>query len=234
MPSLSVICDRARDAARDALSVVFPVWCVGCERAGVAVCPRCAEQLRAVPVRRRLGDTEAEVVSALRFEGIAARAVRALKEEGCTGLARPLGYALRQAVDLLLEVRGVQGGASEVAVVTVPSSRAAVRRRGYVPVELLARRAGLAAERSLRLRHPVADQRGLGREARRSNVAGAFRVSWASGRPIVVVDDVVTTGATLSEAVRALRDAGADVIGAATVAATPREAGTSTHTATPA
>jgi predicted amidophosphoribosyltransferase len=228
MTSLSAI----REAAREALSLVFPVWCIGCDEPGLALCTGCADQLSPAPVHRRIGQTD--VVSALTFDGVAARAVRALKEDGCTGLARPLGEALRRAVDLLLEVRGLGADAVEIAVVTVPSTRAALRRRGYVPVELLARRAGFTPQRSLRLQRSMIDQRGLGREARRDNVAGAFRATHLSGRPVVIVDDVVTTGATIVEAAHVLSDAGAVVIGAATVAATARVGGTSFPTATPA
>ena len=69
----------------------------------------------------------------------------------------------------------------------------------------------------------VADQSGLDAAGRSANLAGALRASSdLSGVPVVVVDDVVTTGATLVEAARALRDAGALVRGAAVVAATQR------------
>ena len=89
-------------------------------------------------------------------------------------------------------------------------------------VELVARRAGLRTERLLTVARVAADQRGLDREARRRNVANSLRAHHAAGLRIVVIDDVVTTGATLEEAARALRASGAEVIGAATIAATAR------------
>ena len=159
------------------------------------------------------------VHAAVEFSGVAARAIRAFKEEGRTGLARPLGEALAVAA------AGAMAAASDVddlVVVPVPSSRAAFRRRGHHVAELLARRAGLPAARMLRVHAPTADQRLLGRTERAANVSGSMRARGAAGAAVIVVDDVVTTGATLVEAARSLRAGGARVLGAATVASTTR------------
>jgi predicted amidophosphoribosyltransferase len=104
----------------------------------------------------------------------------------------------------------------------VPTSSAAYRRRGFRVPDLIARRAGLRVERLLRHTRRTGDQRGLGRDDRQRNVAASLVAKDAAGRRVVVIDDVVTTGASLSEAVRALRDGGAEVVAAVTVAATPR------------
>jgi predicted amidophosphoribosyltransferase len=76
------------------------------------------------------------------------------------------------------------------------------------------------------LRRAAADQRGLGRAERLENLRGGMLARRAEGIRVVIVDDVVTTGATLLEAARALRAAGAVVVGAATIAATPLRART--------
>jgi predicted amidophosphoribosyltransferase len=91
-------------------------------------------------------------------------------------------------------------------------------------VELVAQRAGLRTARLLVTARATADQRGLDRDARRRNVAHALGARDAAGLRVLVIDDVLTTGATLEEAVRALRAGGAEVVGAATIAATPRRA----------
>ncbi|MCU1573320.1 MAG: hypothetical protein JWO93_1402 [Micrococcaceae bacterium] len=131
---------------------------------------------------------------------------------------------------------------SELLLVPVPASGRSFRRRGFVPVRLLLgilrrRRAlprGTAEHGVLRLRwrRPwrVRNQKGLGRAGRRANVRNSMLVrGTVSGRHVIIVDDVLTTGATLAEAARALRQAGARVRGAVVLAATaaPDQAGES-------
>ncbi|MFV2172424.1 phosphoribosyltransferase family protein [Actinomadura sp. LOL_016] len=123
----------------------------------------------------------------------------------------------------------------EVWVVWVPSGRRALRRRGrdatgeVVRVAVRRLRAEGVAVRAvdaLRQRRRVADQAGLTAARRAANLRGAIEVrAPVAGRRVVLVDDVVTTGASLSEAARALRAAGAELVGAATVAMTPRRWG---------
>jgi predicted amidophosphoribosyltransferase len=148
------------------------------------------------------------------YDGAVARVIRALKEEGRTSLARPLAASLRESA--------ASWDLTGVLVVPVPTSPAAMRRRGYRVAELLARRAGWRPRRLLSVTRRTADQRGLGRDERAANAEGSMRARGGDGLRVLLVDDVVTTGATLGEAARALRAAGADVIGAVTVAATPR------------
>ena len=140
------------------------------------------------------------------------------KERGRTTLARPLGAML---------ARAAAAYGPGVVLVPVPSARAAVRVRGHDHARRLAAAAGLRGRlRSAALltgARAVADQSGLDAAGRAANLTGALVARRPlPGLAVVVVDDVVTTGATLTEAARALRAAGADVRGAAVVAATLR------------
>jgi predicted amidophosphoribosyltransferase len=170
--------------------------------------------------------------------------VVAWKDRGRADLTPVLAQALRRAVVAALsEARDAVGspvGRGEpVLLVPAPSSRRTRRARGHDPVRDLAQRCATALRRrgvdvrvlpALTQARRVQDQAGLGAADRQHNLHGALRVvpGWVghvAGRPCLVVDDVVTTGATLLDCARALGEAGAVVRGAATVAATYRRDG---------
>lgn len=204
---------RWQHVGREMLALLLAACCPGCDEVGTLLCDGCRARLGPDP-QRLTTPGGMSVQAALRYEGVPARCIRRLKEEGATMLARPLGAALG---GILSEVpRGA-------LLVPVPTSSAAFRRRGYRVPELLLRRAGAPARRLLSPARRTGDQRGLGRTARARNVSGSMRAGTAGqGETVVIIDDVVTTGATLDEAARALRAAGFDPVGAVALAATPR------------
>lgn len=214
-----------RRALADAWALVAPVDCAGCGAADRALCPACALGLRTRPL---LGELDVHsrplpITAALPYDGVARRVLLALKEEGRTELARPLAELLRTAVDLAWHESPAE------LLVPVPGSWAAAGRRGFDPVALIARRAGLVTTRALRaLRDSAAPQKSRGLAERLAADSARWRVSpRVRGRRVVLVDDVVTSGATLRAAVLALSAAGAEVAGCAAIAATPRRVGAS-------
>lgn len=170
------------------------------------------------------------------YDGALRSMVIAHKEDRVFGLARPLGALLASVIESAV------GLESALVLVPVPSRPGAVRARGHDPVARMVRAAardltsrGAEAVRCPLLGHrrAVADQAGLDAGARAANLAGSLGVasrvhrrlaSRLAGRPVrvVVCDDVVTTGATVREAQRALDEAGLDVAAVVAVAATVR------------
>ena len=159
----------------------------------------------------------------------------AYKERRRRDLTAVLAAALARSV----AAHGAVAAAGAVVLVPVPSRAAAVRERGTDTTRRLAagagralRRAGIEAriEPVLCLSRDTTDSAGLGAPARRANLSGAMAASslptgrWSS-HPVVVVDDLVTTGATLAEAARALAAVGPVTVLAAAMAATARRAG---------
>ncbi len=229
-----------RHALAAALELVLPSSCAACHAVAAGpLCGPCRAGLRSAS--RGVGPPGPRTPSAgmppcwagARFEGALRLAVTAYKDEGRRDLrddlARLLATALTAAAaEPALRRRLALG--EEVLVVPVPTAGASRRRRGDDPVAALARAAtapGMVVVPALAHTRRVADQAHLDRRSRARNLAGSMAVGTAwrgvvQGATCVVVDDVVTTGATLAEAARALRDAGARHVVAATCATTPR------------
>jgi predicted amidophosphoribosyltransferase len=216
---LGVALRATRAAVVDALAVLVPVTCVGCGGADRVVCPAC--RLELVPAVRRLARAGVEVWASHEYGDTVARVIGAFKDSGRTDAAAALSESLRAAVRAAL---GAAEPGPPIEICAIPGTFAARRARGYDPVPKLLATAGLRSGRVLRIVRQRADQASLGADARRANAAGALEAVRAAmtGRRFLIVDDVLTTGATVAEAVRALRAVGADVIGAAVIAETPR------------
>ncbi len=212
------------------LDLVLPAVCPGCGVEGDPVCARCLPAMHArvdlppgTPLG--LGDGPPEPLLQLEwcapFGGTVRHALHAIKYAGERRLAVPLGDAVA--------ARWRRAGVGGELLVPIPVHDRRRRERGYDQAELIA----VAAARALRLpmatavvrRRATAPQFRLDRQHRADNVRDAFAVrpeaiaaGTVRGRWIVLVDDVVTTGATLCAAAEALLAGGAAAVSAVTVA----------------
>lgn len=218
------------------VDLVLPAECAGCGHTGTGtvtegLCSTCALTLSGppVPVRQVRRVAGLPPVHALApYREPVADIIVAQKEHNRLDLARPLGRRLARAV------LAACPGAAAVWLVPAPSARSSIRRRGQDPVRRMAcvaagelRAFGHVANvlPALRHRRRVADQVGLTHQERAQNLRGALAVRPAAAshlvqRPAVLIDDVMTSGATLAEAARVIRAAGGRPVGAAVLAAT--------------
>ena len=218
---------RARGALLDAWAVLLPVECAGCDAEDRGLCDECVAGLRPTPTPR-ITAGGLEVVTALRYEKRVRRIILALKEHHRTDVAaaisRPLEAVLRQSMVAAVDRRTTaQGARARIEIATVPTSGTSYRRRGYDPVAVLVRHAGLRPSGVLATARRTIAQKSLDSVARAANLHGSMVAKRSlAGRIFVLVDDVLTTGATMDEAARAIRAAGGEVVGAVAVAFTPR------------
>ncbi|MET0932996.1 MAG: phosphoribosyltransferase family protein [Mycetocola sp.] len=214
---------RLARAVREALALVLPVSCVGCGQPDSAVCPECATRMSGPALRQEI-DPGLPVWAGTAYTGAARRAILALKNEQRTDAASALARVLASAVDAALpELTVLTGPSAPFALAALPSTRSAYRRRGYRPVDVVVARTPFRLEHPLVWKRQPADQISLTLEERKRNLDGSLLArKSASGRSFLLVDDVVTTGATLLESRRALTAGGARVVGAVAIAATER------------
>ena len=225
--------------ARELLGLLVPVECAGCGLDDVAWCRSCADRLAGRPWRcedraprldRMDGHGPLPVWTLADCTGHLRRAIVAWKDRGRLDLTRPFAAALSGAAGDV----GAGLGSGSLLVVACPSTAAARRRRGGNLVDALADavvdgllRAGVAARAlPVLVRTRGHDQVGLGARARTRNLEGHVRVSarraaLLAGRDVLLVDDVLTTGATVATCRSAIESAGARVVGAVTLASTP-------------
>ena len=212
----------------DLLDLVWPSTCVSCGRGDAVWCSLCRPPSIPQPVALPSSPAAPPVMAAGDYGGALRQALLAFKERGQRALVGPLAAYLGDAVDAGRCRLGSSAG--QPILVPVPSSRSAARQRGGDHLLRLAAEAaaphGLPVLPALRLAGRGRDSSHLSAAQRSANLADRMQAQPVStDRPVLIVDDIVTTGATLGEAARALRAAGWQVAGAAVIAATRLRAG---------
>ena len=204
------------------LNLLFPPKCPFCGKVAeqVGVCPRCEAALpwTCGDETTRQGPGGLCCAAPLWYEDLTRDGILRLKFGNSAGAAEPMG-------ELLARCAAAEFGGEFDTVTWVPVSGKRLRERGYDQAELLARAAcRLWDTQPVRLLHKTVHtpaQSGIQDAAkRRANVLGTYALAPGAeiaGRKILLIDDVCTTGATLTECVRMLRDAGAAGVVCATV-----------------
>lgn len=202
-------------ALKDLRDLIYPASCLLCRTSGVTLCPSCEATLSSCTESYRVqGRT---LYSSLHYNEAASHLILAAKEDNDRAAARYLAELMAMRFSRVHR----NFHRSIYLLVPIPSSRAADKRRGYEHMMILA---GLVAKRIvteyevdcqlLNLLTPirkVADQSQLTARARQVNIDGAFQLRKGlerragKGVGIILIDDLVTTGSTMSEGLRALR-----------------------------
>ncbi|MFM6939972.1 MAG: ComF family protein [Rhodoluna sp.] len=198
-----------------ALDLILPTPCILCGRKGAALCKNCRQFIHAS--RRAVARPGISGWAVSEYGENQRRIFHEFKESGLTSLVGCLADLLAPELEW---IRSKFETEAPVFLVPMPSSRANFKKRGYNPAKLLASRTNRRARRpfmvldALKSVRDTSDQAGLTTAERQTNVAGAMQVKRSvQGARVLLFDDVVTTGATLAEAARALSEAGAEVLG---------------------
>lgn len=212
-----------RRLALRAAELLFPSRCVGCGAAGDWLCPDCLARIQPLPPNAAPGAGRvlrplSGVRAAARYHEPLRRAIHRFKYSGLRALAPPLGK--------ILIANWQQSPWPVDVILPVPLHPARYAERGYNQSALLARELGrgvsIAVDEALLLRAVrTRTQVGLGPRERWENVRGAFRCAdegRLAGKSVLLVDDVLTTGATMQSCGRTLLAAGARVVWGLTLA----------------
>ncbi len=195
--------------------ILFPPKCMLCRRPlgeNAEICGPCREKVRlnTSPPKMTKGAFFDLAAAGLWYETDVRRAIHGLKYNEKQNYALPLARVMLYAYQHKI-------GREADLIVWVPTNPGTLRQRGYDQAELLARAlapmTGLPALHALEKVRDTAPMHGLLPDARRANVLGAYRLCCGreavAGKTVLLVDDILTTGSTLSECARVLKSAGA-------------------------
>jgi ComF family protein len=207
------------------LDIVYPNKCPFCDeliRHNVYYCPDCLEQSGTLCEPVPPPEHTSGIIAVFGFGDLNSNFIYALKDSGN-------GYAISAAAKLLSERVAASSEFGEPDIIAcIPTDNSRLRERGYNPPAVISREMSAIMRRPCDPRLLVKTrvtkvQKSLTKSQRRTNLEGAFAVRRGAKVPanVLLIDDVCTTGATLSEAARVLRESGAVNVFAAVVASVP-------------
>ncbi len=196
--------------------LIFPSRCYGCNALGLSICTACRHEW--IPHYYKTHANAINIHSAVIYTPTASKIILAAKENGLKGADELLIEAI---VHVLNKARldSTKLNKSYFTLVPVPSSRQSQRRRGRSFIvdltKAISEHSGISINDCLQVARRVSDQSGLTRVQRSANMQGAFSIKPGAilRGDAILIDDVVTTGATLREAARALNSQGSHAFG---------------------
>lgn len=189
---------------REISQLIFPARCLGCHKLSPSICSDCIAQWQTNKFVTRFSNLA--VHSAILYTPVAAKIILAAKENGTLTADQLLIQAIKE------QIKNTEFNLSRIRLVPIPSSKRSIRNRGRSfmvdIVKEISKETGIPMLDCLVLTGRTADQSGLNRNQRLQNMKGAISMKAVARGELILIDDVITTGATLKEAVRALNSQG--------------------------
>lgn len=210
------------------LNLFFPITCYGCEKSGTYLCEKCFKTIKFQERQSKTFNLKQENLKEVFIAGdyenkLLAKLIIAFKYEGQKNIGADLGKFLNFFWDgrikiIRLEDKDLALRLENSLIIPLPLTKARKKERGFNQAEILAEilakefsyQIFLGLKRKGRKKH----QAKLNEKQRLKNISGQFFVpekerNFLSGSDIILIDDVITTGATLNEAAKILKEAGA-------------------------
>lgn len=184
--------------------LIFPERCLGCHKLSSVICPNCVEQWQLSKFKTKYSNLT--VHSAILYTPVAAKIILASKEKGTSTADQLLIEAI------MGQIQTTTRNLNHIRLVPIPSSKRSSRSRGrsfmVEIVQQISRQMGIPMLDCLEVIGKTTDQTGLNRQERSQNMKGSMSMKAVARGELILIDDVITTGATLKEAARALNSQG--------------------------
>jgi predicted amidophosphoribosyltransferase len=191
-------------ALQEISQLMFPTRCLGCHKLSSIICTYCSMEWRKSKYLTQL--PALTVHSTILYTPVAAKIILAAKENGAASADNLLIDAI------MWQIQNLQVNSNNIRLVPIPSSKRSIRNRGRSFIidiaQQISQQTGIPVLDCLNLTGKTIDQSRLNRKQRLENMKGAISMKAVARGELLLIDDVITTGATLKEAARALNSQG--------------------------